>query len=215
MRARCVRLIAVSCGLVAVAAPGVANAAPEHDRGLTIAATPSPIIAGEGVLVYGALRGPADSGQTVRLYHRINPASSFTLIGRARTDATGFYEFTRAEGDIITNRSWFVRGPDGAHSRTIHEQVAPLITLDADTTAAATRLPVVLSGSIAPNHRSQAVLLQEQAALDGNGWKTIASGFTNGASTFSMSHTWALPGSTRCARTSQPTHATSPASPTP
>ena len=124
MRLRFALLGSLLAVLVAVAAPNIASAAPHHNRGLTINATPNPIIAGEGVLIYGQLRGGDVAGQPVKLYHRINPSTQFSLIGKTTTDKFGFYAFTRAEGIVYTNRSWFVRGPAGAHSRTIHERVS-------------------------------------------------------------------------------------------
>ena len=121
---------------MAVVAPDIASAAPQHNHGLTINATPNPIIAGEGVLIYGQLRGGNVAGQTIMLYHRVNPSTWFTLIGKTTTNTLGFYEFTRVEGIVYTNRSWFVRGPDGAHSRTIHERVAAEVSLTANMTTA-------------------------------------------------------------------------------
>ena len=61
-----------------------------------------------------------------------------------------------------TNRSWFVRGPDGAHSRTIHERVAALVSLTASMTTADTRQPIMFSGHVTPNHAVERVFLQDQ-----------------------------------------------------
>ena len=41
-----------------------------------------------------------------------------------RTNASGLYEFVRADGVVNSNRNWFVLGPDNTHSRTIHEWVS-------------------------------------------------------------------------------------------
>ena len=73
MRLRFALLGSLLAVLVAVVAPNIASAAPQHNRGLTINATPNPIIAGEGVLIYGQLRGGNVAGQTIKLYHRVNP----------------------------------------------------------------------------------------------------------------------------------------------
>ena len=55
---------------------------------------------------------PARRRSDDRLYHHISGSHPFfTLIGTTTTDALGFYKFTRAEGIVMTNRSWFVRGP--------------------------------------------------------------------------------------------------------
>src|SRR5947209_20277591 len=95
-------LLTTPAALAAVAVPRLARAAPRHNEGLTINATPQRIIAGEGVLIYGQLNGTNVAGQTVRLYHRVNPSPGFALVGRTTTDARGFYEFTRAEGVVLT-----------------------------------------------------------------------------------------------------------------
>ena len=113
MRPRFVVLASLLAALVAVSVPAIASAAPRHNRGLTINATPNPIIAGDGVLIYGQLRGSDIANKPVVLYHRLATQPRFTIIGVTRTDSHGFYEFTRAEGVVLTNRSWFVRGPEG------------------------------------------------------------------------------------------------------
>jgi hypothetical protein len=190
------RLTVLACALVAcvgVAVPGAAGAAPVHNRGLTIHAVPNPIIAGEAVLIYGQLKGPDHANQVIRLYHRINPAPRFTLIGTTRTNAFGQYEFTRAEDIVETNRNWFVRGPGFTHSRTLHERVAALVSLAADAPAGLTRQPLVFSGHITPGHAGSPVLLQEQNAA-GTKWHTIKRGRVGAGSNYNISYAWRVPG---------------------
>lgn len=194
MRTRFAVLAALICGLSALLAPVVAGAAPHHNKGLTIAATPNPIVAGDGVLIYGQLNGSDNSDQTISLYHRIAPARTFTLVGTTTTSAAGFYEFPRADGVVVTNRDWFVRGPDGTHSRTVHERVSALVTLSQTSTTGITRHKLQFAGSVSPNHPDQRVLLQEQDSSAGNGWHTIARTFTGPASGFTVSHAWRTPG---------------------
>jgi len=191
------RVGVLACTLAAIGAalaPGVAGAAPRHNHHLTIAAVPDPIAAGEGVLIYGQLEGADSAGQRIFLYHRINPQPFFSLIGTTVTNQFGFYEFTRAEGVVVSNRSWFVRGPGGAHSRTVHERVAALVSLASNTMTANTGQPVVFSGHVTPDHPFQPVRLQQQNSLAGNGWSTIATTFTNGGSNFALSHRFKRPG---------------------
>jgi hypothetical protein len=162
MRPRFAVLAAVLCALVVVVTPGVASAAPHHNHGLTINATPNPIDAGDGVLIYGQLNTPPVAGQTITLFHHISASGrGFTPISRTTTDSHGFYEFTRAEGIVRTNRSWFVReaGVHGVHSRTIHERVAALVSLAASTDNADTRTPITFSGHVTPPHAGQPVFL--------------------------------------------------------
>jgi hypothetical protein len=189
MRKRtCVRA-ALLCALAASAAvPASAAAAPRHDDGLTIAATPNTIVAGTGVLIYGQLKGSDVAGQPIDLYHRVNPAAHFSLISKTTTDQYGFYEFTRAEGVVVSNRNWYVEGPATTHSKTIHERVASTLTLSESSTATTTSQKVLFTGTVYPAHEGQRVLIQEQNSVSGNGWHTVASGRTDAASAFSIAH---------------------------
>ncbi len=110
MRPRFAVLASALTALVVMAVPGLADAAPRHNHGLTINATPNPIIAGEGVLIYGQLKGTDIAGQTIVLYHHVNDSGKrLQRIGQRPPPTHGFYEFTRDEGVVQTNRSWFVR----------------------------------------------------------------------------------------------------------
>jgi hypothetical protein len=189
-----VGVVVGAASLFALSGIGTAGAAPVHNDGLTIAAAPDPILAGESVLIYGQLSGSDYAGQTITLYHRINPQTSFSVISKTTTGPTGFYDFTRAEGIVMSNRSWFVRGPNDTHSRTIQEGVAALVSLVSNTPTASTGQPVVLSGHISPSHPFERVKVQEQTSLSGNGWSTIATTFTGAGSNFSVPHRWAVPG---------------------
>jgi hypothetical protein len=195
MRPRLLVLAAALTLFGTAAVPTVAEAAPHHNYHLTIAVTPNPIEAGDGVLIYGTLRGANSSDQTIYLYHHLAALGpGYTFVQKTTTNSFGEYAFTRAEGVVETNRSWFVRGPNGSHSRTIYEHVAALVSLTSSTMNAVTGHRVVFSGGVIPNHPFEPVRLQEQTAISGNGWSTIATTFTNGASAFSLSHGWARPG---------------------
>ena len=186
---------AILATLLALAIPSHASAAPHHNRGLTIRSTPNPITAGQGVLIYGQLKGPANADRRIVLYHRINPAPHFTPISVTRTNAAGFYEFVRADGIVVSNRNWFVRGPDFTHSHTIHERVSAAVTLNASSSTATTAQTVEFNGTVVPNHRHERVLLQQQKSTSGTGWQTVASAYTNGASSFAIAHRFRSPGS--------------------
>lgn len=192
MRPRFVVLASLLAALIAAVLPGLASAHPRHNHGLTIATTPNPINSGDGVLIYGALRGTDLGGQTINLYHRVGDQHGFTLVGHTTTDSVGFYDFPRADGVVTTNRSWFVRGPGDSHSRTVHERVAALVNLSSNISNAVTFQPVEFTGQVSPAHPSQKVLLQRQRP-DG-GWRTIGSTYTTSASSFTIPHRFALPG---------------------
>jgi hypothetical protein len=199
MRSRIVVLGSLLVAFAVCATAGVADAAPRHNDGLTINATPNPIQAGEGVLIYGQLTGSDIGNQTITLYHRVNPSHRFVPIGRTKTNSFGFYEFTRPEGLVYTNRSWFVRGPSPSHSRTIHEQVQALVSLQADRTITDTRTPIEFSGHVTPNHAFERVFLQVQRG-NGDEWRTVASDRLNGGSNYTISRAWRIPGA-RAVRT--------------
>ena len=189
------RLTVLACALAAcagVALPGVAGAGPVHNRGLTIHAVPNPIIAGEAVLIYGQLKGPDHANQVIRLYHRIDPAPGFTVIGTTRTNALGEYEFTRAEDIVETNRNWFVRGPGSTHSHTVHERVAALVSLAVNSPTGLTRHPLVFSGHVTPGHAGSPVLLQQQNA-SGTQWHTIKRGRVGAGSDYNIAYAWRVP----------------------
>jgi hypothetical protein len=190
-------MLSALLGVLALAAPGAASAAPHpHDNhGLTIATTANPIVAGEGVLIYGQLRGADNAGQRVLLFHRIDPAARFSLIGITRTNSAGYYEFVRADGIVNSNRNWYVVGPGGTHSQTIHELVSSIVTLSTASATSLTGQAVDFTGTVFPAHPHQRVLIQEQNSSSGSGWHTVATGITGANSAFNIEHKFALAGS--------------------
>jgi hypothetical protein len=184
MRPRCAAAISLMAVSIAAALPSAAGASPFHNRGLTIAATPNPITAGEGVLIYGAMRGQNNGNQQVDLYHHIAGTPGYSLIGTTQTDPQGFYEFTRAEGIVMTNRSWFVTGAGMIHSRTIYESVQAVVTLGENTGTAITGQDVTFAGTVTPAHPGQEVLLQRQN--NAGGWGTVATGQLDSTSSFNI-----------------------------
>jgi hypothetical protein len=197
MRSRIVVLASLLTALTVTVAPSVASAAPHRNRGLTINATPNPIVAGDGVLIYGQLNTPPVGSQTIVLYHHISGShTGYTRIGSTTTNAAGFYEFTRAAGVVLTNRSWFARqdGIHGVHSRTVHERVAALVSLTANESTADTNHAIVFTGHVTPNHPFEPVLLQEQGGLTGNDWVTLKRGTLGVGSNFAIPYRWRRPG---------------------
>lgn len=117
MRPRLAVLALVFTTLVAVAVPSLANAAPRHNRGLTINAIPNPIDSGEGVFIYGHLNVAPVANQTIILYHHLaGSGRGYTVVGRTTTDSHGFYQFARAEDVVTTNRSGSCATPEFTRS---------------------------------------------------------------------------------------------------
>ena len=193
MRLRFTVLASALAALAFMAIPGVAGAAPRHNNGLTIHAAPGNIIAGEAVLIYGRLHGPGHADQVIRLYHRINPNPFFSRIGTTHTNSQGRYEFIRAEGVVLSNRSWFVRGPGLTHSRTVHERVAALVSLAASSPTGLTRHPIVFSGHVTPDHSGSVVLLQAQKGSSDD-WTTLRRAIVGQGSNYQTTFAWRTPG---------------------
>ncbi len=195
MRPRLAVLSMVVFTLFAAAVPSVVTAAPRHNRGLTINAIPNPIDAGEGVFIYGHLNVPPVGGQTIILYHHLaGSGRGYTRVGQTTTDSHGFFEFTRAEDVVTSNRSWFVReaGVHQIHSRTVFERVAALVSLSASTSTAVTGQPVVFTGHVDPSHAGERVVLQQETAS--GDWRSLKSDRLDGASNYSITHRWRFAG---------------------
>jgi hypothetical protein len=195
MRLRLAVLATLVTTLAAVAVASVASAAPGHNRGLTINAIPNPIDAGEGVFIYGHLNVGPVGDQTIVLYHHLaGSGRGYTKVGQTTTDSRGFYEFTRAEDVVMTNRSWFAReqGAHRIHSRTVFERVSALVSMTASTTTAVTGQPVTFTGTVTPNHAGERVILQQQD--NAGNWRDLKSGRLDGGSNYSIIYRWRFAG---------------------
>jgi hypothetical protein len=198
MRLRFTVLATALAAAAFAAIPSLASAAPHHNRALTIHLVPPSIVAGDEVDIIGQLKGADSANQTIRLFHRINPAEHFSLIGTTTTDPAGRYQFTRADGIVETNRSWFVRGPALSHSRVAHERVAAAVSISPDPAAGGvvpgtTAHPLVFSGHVTPDHSGQDVRLQV-SRNQGDSWRTIKVGRLGPGSDYSIAQAWRTAG---------------------
>jgi len=194
MRPRFVVPASLIAALGLAVLPAVGSAAPKHNHGLTINATPDPIVTGDQVMIYGQLNTDHPGNRLIMLYHRVNPAGHFSVVQATRTNAAGFYEFLRADGVVTTNRNWFVVGPGPTHSRTVHEHVAASVGLTASTTTGDTNHPIVFSGHVSPNHAGQRVHLEAQQGAAGDGWKVLKSVRLGPGSNYAISYRFLQPG---------------------
>jgi hypothetical protein len=175
-------------------AAGLASAAPHHNRGLTIGVTPNPVSAGDAVLVYGRLRGPNSGSKPIRLYHHvIGSGQGYTFVTTTVTNSSGYYELLGPDGLVYTNRNYFVRGPDGSHSRAVHERVSPLVSIVASTTSTDTNRAIVFSGRVIPNHQFEQVFLQQEIGT-GDDWRTLRSTTLDPGSGYFVAYRWRRPG---------------------
>jgi hypothetical protein len=198
----------VACAAIALTAVG-AGAAPRHSfrrHAITIHALPNPITAGDPVVVDGRLFGRLRSGRLVVLFHRAaDQGGRFVPVQVTHTDSTGAYEFTRADGAVLTNRLWYVASA-GAVSRVVFERVQALVTLsvtgpggvsEPNGSVLQTGSPNVytFAGTVTPGRAGATVLLQRQAGDKGNGWGTIGRGSVAADGSYSISHVFAVPSS--------------------
>jgi hypothetical protein len=186
--------VLASAGVAAVCAatPAIASAAPHSSRALSIHATPSHVIAGDPVLIFGHLAGAHHANRRITLYHRVGTENRFTVVSQTRTNANGKFFFPRAQHVVNTNRSWFVRGPGHTHSTTIHETVAAEVTLSSDTVSAITRNAIAFKGQVTPG-KGGLVALQVQTGA-GNTWRTVGHARVAAGGNFTINQAWRTPG---------------------
>ena len=200
-------VVAVALAALAALAPAGASAHRVF-RGphlVSIHAQPDPIVAGDPVLIYGRLYGPENQNRLVVLYHRpFGSPFGFVPVQTTRTDAEGDYEFARADGNVDTNRQWYVDAA-GSASRIVTERVAGLVTVnvtgpngqpepDGSVLYTGRGYVYTFAGTDTPGVFGARVLLQRQAAAGGlNDWVTIGRGTLGAGGSFSITHSFVIP----------------------
>ena len=200
-----------ACALIAAGAVA-ATAAPRHVRprhalpfhGLTIHVQPNPITAGDPVTIDGRLFGRHRADRLVVLFHH-GPGlrRGFVPVQTTHTDATGAYEFARADGVVVSNRYWFVRAAD-ARSRVVYERVQALLTVNVTGPGGVSEPPgsvlqtgpgytYTFAGTVTPGTAGATVVLQRQAGAKGNGWATIGRGSVSASGGYSIAHVFVIP----------------------
>jgi hypothetical protein len=192
--------IAAVCAFTALV-PGSASAARVAARHrVTINVAPRTITVGDPVVIFGRLIRPNPSGQVVHLFHHVPGVPGFQLVQNTTTDSVGAYEFSRADGVVDTNRTWFVTS-DGSFSRSVRERVYAQVTLMGPTD---TNLltggghPYTFTGTVSPAKVGDRVVLQRQNAATGtDDWHAIDRGhpvFVAPGGTFTITHVFVAPG---------------------
>lgn len=192
---------ALAVSLVALAPAGAVAAGHRRANGschINIHVAPRQITAGDPVVIFGRLACPRHAGQTVRLFHHVRGVPGVQPVGVTHTDARGFYEFSRADGKVESNRYWFVRSR-GARSARSAIRVAAQVTLSGP--AQGTQLltgpknAVTFTGTVAPADVGARVILQRQNATTGtDDWRRIDAGRVMAGGSFSIKHTFVVPG---------------------
>jgi hypothetical protein len=167
---------------------------------INIEVAPRQITAGDPVTIFGRLRcrrHRGEAGAVVKLFHHLPGSFGYGYVQSTRTDARGFYEFTRADGVVDSNRSWAVSAR-GTHSVGKRIRVAAQVTLSGP--AAGTQLltghpnAVTFTGTVSPADVGARVILQRQNAATGGEWRRIDRGVVTAGGTFSIVHTFIVPG---------------------
>jgi hypothetical protein len=168
--------------------------------GVSIEVVPRQIVAGEPVVIFGRLRCADQSraaGREVRLFHHlIGQGGGFSYVQSATTDAAGFYLIAGVDGVVETNRSWYVRALS-ARSATKRIRVAAAVTLSGPSEGQLlTGYPnrVTFTGTVSPADAGARVILQRQNSATGGDWRRIGRGFVTEAGTFTIVHTFVVPG---------------------
>jgi hypothetical protein len=194
--------VALLLGLAPASALARKHPSPNGNCRISINVAPRQITAGDPVVIFGRLacrkQGQA-ANQTVKLFHHLvgAPGSGFNLVQITTTDANGFYEYSRADGVVDSNRAWYVRA-HGAQSARKNIHVAAQVTLAGPPegtqllTGAANK--VTFTGTVNPADVGARVILQRQNADTGNDWHRIDSAAVVAGGNFSITHRFLVPG---------------------
>jgi hypothetical protein len=170
-------------------------AAGAQARGITINAAPNPVTVGDGVFIYGQLNVAKHANRRVTLWHRLAGQPRFTFVTATRTDANGFYSFTRKPGVVDTNRNWFTQS-GGVISKRVHEKVIPEVTLDQPALPYTTNHPITFTGKVTPArpHAGERVVLQVATGDSDTQWKNLNRGIIGADGSYSITHNFRQPG---------------------
>ena len=166
---------------------------------VNINVAPRQITAGDSVVVFGRLRcqGRAQSAadRTVTLLERTSATGGFGAVQTTSTDNRGFYELTLA--GVQNNSTLFVRAHGAASGRrTVNAAAEVTLSGPPEGTQLLTGSAnqVTFAGTVSPADAGAQVLLQRQNAVTGNEWHRIDFGQVSATGTFSITHTFVVPG---------------------
>ncbi|HEV2998401.1 MAG TPA: hypothetical protein VGX16_04795 [Solirubrobacteraceae bacterium] len=204
MRIRRLTPIAATAAALLALIPASAQAFKHPGPGgchVNINVAPREITAGDPVVIFGRLRcrRAVAAGQTVELFHHLRGGPpGFTYVQSVHTDANGFYEFSRADGVVDSNRAWYVLA-DGARSARRAIRVAAQVTLAGppEGTQILTGVAgaVTFTGTVSPADVGARVILQRQNAAAGDDWHAIQlGGVVQAGGGFTIRHVFRVPG---------------------
>jgi hypothetical protein len=165
---------------------------------IDISVAPRQITAGESTEVSGRLacRRHANPGaQPVVLYAHVAGTAGYVPVQSTTTEANGSYKLSTAVE--TANTSFYVRS-HGAQSGRRRLRVAAAVTLSGppEGTQILTGAPnqQTFSGTVNPADVGARVILQRQNAITGNEWHRIGIGQVMAGGTYSITHTFRVPG---------------------
>jgi hypothetical protein len=210
------RAAAIAAGLIAAAAaamllaPAAALAHrhrlfPPHPLSpgscrVSMQVAPHHITAGEPIVIFGRLRCAGrhgESGRTVQLFHRLSAQPRYSFVQSTTTGPRGYYEISRADGVVETNRSFYVAS-GGARSQAQQVDVGAQVTLagppEGTQLLTGKRNEVTFTGTVKPADAGALVVLQRQDAANGQTWHRIDTAVVGAGGTFSIPHSFIVPG---------------------
>jgi hypothetical protein len=203
MRARnLVPAVVAAVSLLALAPAGASahkHPSPFGRCRIDIGVSPRQITAGESTEVSGRLacnhRANA-SGRSVKLYAHAAGSAGYVPVQSTTTEANGGYRFATAPESA--NTSFYVRS-HGAQSGHKRLKVAAAVTLsgppEGSQILTGTPNQVTFTGTVNPaTDVGSRVILQRQNAVTGNEWHRIGVGRVLAGGTYSITHTFRVPG---------------------
>jgi hypothetical protein len=165
---------------------------------VNINAAPGVLEAGETVSVFGRLncvRRAAAANRTVTLLQRTATAPGFKVLATTTTDRHGFYLLTTP---AVSQNSVFKVRANGAASGQRGVKVFARVTFagPAEGTQLFTGVAnkVTFTGTVSPADAGAVVVLQRQNAVSGNEWHRIQRGIVGPTGSYSITHTFVVPG---------------------
>jgi hypothetical protein len=187
--------------------PGSASATPRGRCHIDLSVQTSSLTAGEPAALSGSVSCPdptETAEQTITIYQHEAGASGSSAVGTATPEASGSYRFTT---EALTANSVFFARAQGARSARISVTVAPIVTLagpPAGTqlyiaghhSAASARESntVTFAGKVSPAEGGTRVMLQREGQGGAEDWSQVALGEVAADGTYSITHTFTVPG---------------------
>jgi hypothetical protein len=166
---------------------------------------------GETALVFGRIKcvpGSAAANQTVSLFEKVgNGALSPAPVATSTSDTLGKFQLTTPP---LEKNTFVYVVAGGAKSARRLVRVSPKVTISGPPDGSilftghgpifgshATLFPskVTFSGTVTPVLAGDEVVLQRENAISGEEWHRIGAGIVSATGTYSVQHTFAIPGS--------------------